>query len=57
MRASGDLCQEEYVMLVARKKMFVEERFVLKAISYAQSAFTVDFLGQHVHLAHCVESL
>ena len=56
-QGGGNLCQREYVILVAKKKTSVEEKSVLMGTSYAQIVFMADFSGQHAQHAHYVESL
>jgi hypothetical protein len=50
-------CQRENVMLVVKKRMFVEEKYVLMGTSYVQVVFMVDFSDQHEQHAHYVGNL
>jgi len=47
--SGGSICQREYVMLVAKKKMCGEERYARMAISYARHVFTAGFSARHAY--------
>jgi hypothetical protein len=49
-------CQRECVITVVRRKLYGEEKYVQMGTLFAQIAFTVDFLGQHVRHAPYAES-
>jgi hypothetical protein len=56
-KGGENIWEEGHVIIVVRKRTYLEERHVQMGILYAGIALAVDFLHHRVQRAHYVESL